>query len=424
MGPEFTELAILIGLLVLSGSFSGSETALIALSMARVESLVQEGRAGAAALYKLKKDPSRMLTTILVGNNVVNIAASALATVIATREFGEAGPGIAVGVLTLVILVFGEITPKSLATRNPEKISLLVAVPLLMFMKLIYPLVWMFGRFTTWVHRVSGSKEEPTVTESELIGMLDHGVEEGEIEHEEREIIERVFQFNDLLVRDVMTPKGKLFTLDGNLSVADALPLVTEQPFSRVPVYEGGSDNITKVIYLRDLMKATSAKQPDVSVGSIAHQPLYVSQYQSLDELFENFRRNHRHFSIVVDEYGDVRGAATLEDVMEELVGEIYDESDIRPPSLEEGSDDEITVDGSTELRVIERYFDTEIPGKPTDTVSLWVLQKISEIPAPGEKFIIDGLEVHIREATHRSIDKVMIRRTTESHPDETTEDN
>jgi CBS domain containing-hemolysin-like protein len=423
MGPEFTELAALVGLLILSGAFSGSETALVALSMARAEALVREKRAGATALYQLKKDPSRMLTTILIGNNLVNIGASAMATVIATREFGDAGPGIAVGALTLFILVFGEITPKSLATRYPERISLFAAVPLLLFMRLMFPLVWAFGHFTSWVHRLSGGQEEPTVTESELIGMLGHGVEEGEIESGEREIIERVFAFNDLKVRDVMTPKGRLFVLDGALSVAEALPLVTDQPYSRIPVYEENPDNIVKVIYLRDLLNATASQQMDVRVGSIAHQPLFVSQYQSLDELFNTFRRHHRHFSIVVDEYGDVRGAATLEDLMEELVGEIYDESDVTPPSLEEGSEDEITVDGSTELRVVERYFDTEIPGKPTDTVSLWVLQKIKAIPAPGESFTIDGLEVSIDEATHRSIDKVHIRLKQDETPGYTESD-
>jgi len=423
MGPEFTELAALFGLLVLSGSFSGSETALVALSMARVEALVQEGRAGATALYQLKKDPSRMLTTILIGNNLVNIGASAMATVIATREFGGAGPGIAVGALTLFILVFGEITPKSLATRYPERISLFVAVPLLLFMKLMFPLVWLFGHFTSWVHQLSGGQEEPTVTESELIGMLGHGVEEGEIESGEREIIERVFEFNDLKVQDVMTPKSKLFVIDGSLSVAEAVPLATENPYSRIPVYEDHPDNIVKVIYLRDLLNATVSKQLDVRIGSIAHQPLYVSQFQSLDELFDTFRRHHRHFSVVVDEYGEVRGIATLEDLMEELLGEIYDESDVSPPSHEEGAEDEIVVDGSTELRVVEHYLDTEIPGKPTDTVSLWVLQKIKVIPAPGETFTIDGLEVDIREATHRSIDKVLIRRQAKTPPEDTDAD-
>jgi putative hemolysin len=405
------ELAVLLALLVLSGAFSGSETALVALSMARVEALVREGRAGAAALYELKKDPSRMLTTILIGNNLVNIGASAMATVIATREFGHAGPGIAVGLLTLFILVYGEITPKSLATRYPERISLVVAMPLLLFMRLMYPLVWMFGKFTSSVHRLTGGQYEPTVTESELIGMLGHGVAEGEIHHNEREIIERVFEFNDLKVRDVMTPKGRIFSLDGSLTVAAALPLVTTEPYSRVPLFSGQPDNIVKILYMRDMLSAIASDRLEVTLEEIGHKPLFVSQYHAIDALFATLRRRNRHFSIVVDEYGDVRGIVTLEDLLEELVGEIYDESDIAPHILKEISGDEIIVDGSAELRVVEEYFDLELPGKPTDTVSLWVLNHTESIPQPDEKFLIDGLDVTIIEASSRSINKVDIHR-------------
>jgi CBS domain containing-hemolysin-like protein len=352
-----------------------------------------------------------MLTTILIGNNLVNIGASAMATVIATREFGHAGPGIAVGLLTLFILVFGEITPKSLATRHPERISLLVAMPLLLFMRLMYPLVWMFGKFTSSVHRLTGGQYEPTVTESELIGMLGHGVAEGEIHHNEREIIERVFEFNDLKVRDVMTPKGRIFSLDGSLTVAAALPLVTTEPYSRVPLFSGQPDNIVKILYMRDMLSAIASDRLEVTLEEIGHKPLFVSQYHAIDALFATLRRRNRHFSIVVDEYGDVRGIVTLEDLLEELVGEIYDESDIAPHILKEISGDEIIVDGSAELRVVEEYFDLELPGKPTDTVSLWVLNHTESIPQPDEKFLIDGLDVTIIEASSRSINKVDINR-------------
>lgn len=411
------EIAALLALLLLSGVFSGSETALVALSVARVEALVREGRAGATALYELKKDPSRMLTTILIGNNLVNIAASAMATVIATREFGHAGPGIAVGLLTLFILVFGEITPKSLATRYPERISLFVAMPLLWFMRLIYPLVWMFGQFTNWVHSLAGGQEEPTVTESELIGMLGHGVAEGEIHHDEREIIERVFEFNDLKTRDVMTPKGLIFSLDGNLTVASALPLVTGEPYSRIPLFLEQPENIVKVLYLRDLLSAVANDQLELRLEQIGHKPLFISQYQPIDDLFALLRRRNRHFSIVVDEYGDVRGIVTLEDLLEELVGEIYDESDIAPHILKEVSEHEVIADGSAEIRMVEEYFDLELPGKPTDTVSLWVLNHTENIPQAEENFLIDGLAVTILEATSRRIGKVNIRRQDERQP-------
>jgi len=404
------ELVTLLVLLVFSGIFSGSETALVALSMARVDALVKEGRAGANALYQLKKDPSRMLTTILIGNNLVNIGASALATVIATREFGSAGPGIAVGVLTLFILVFGEITPKSLATRFSETISLFIAYPLLLLMRLIYPLVWFFSHFTSWVHHLTGGKGDPTVTELELIGMLGYGVDEGAIEQNERKIIERVFAFNDLKVRDVMTPKGKIFSLDETLTVGAAIPLVLLERYSRIPLFTGQNDNFTRVLYMRDLLRASANGQMEERLGNIAHEPLFVSQYQAIDDLFATIRRSNRVFSIVVDEYGDVRGIATLEDLLEELVGEIYDESDVEPLEIDSISGSEIVAEGSTELRVVETFFDLDLPGKPTDTVSLWILSYTEYIPREGETFTINNLEVRIVKASDRSIDQVNIR--------------
>ena len=404
------EAVILLVLLVLSGLFSGAETALVSLSMARAEALVGEGRNGSVALYQLKKDPSRMLTTILIGNNLVNIAASALATVIATREFGSAGPGIAVGLLTLVILVFGEITPKSLATRYSERISLFIAVPLLWFMRLIYPLVWFFGNFTAWVHGLTGGQSDPTITESELIGMLGYGVQEGEIRHHEKLIIERVFAFNDLKVRDVMTPKGKRFSLDADLTVAQSLPLITQAQYSRIPLYTAPENHFTKVLYLRDLLDALASRQMDMRLDSIAHEPLFVPQYQDIDDLFATFRRRNRHLAIVVDEYGEERGIVTLEDLLEELVGEIYDESDITPHEVSSVSGNEIIVEGGTELRVLEEFFSLDLPGKPTDTVSLWILNYTESIPETGDRFAIDGLDVRIVEASSRSIDKVGVR--------------
>jgi len=404
------EFAILVVLLLLSGIFSGAETALVTLSLARAEALVKEGRSGASALYQLKKDPSKMLTTILIGNNLVNIGASALATVIATREFGSAGPGIAVGVLTLFVLVFGEITPKSLATRYSERISLFIAMPLLLFMRLIYPLVWMFGRFTSWLHELTGGKGDPTVTESELIGMLGYGVREGEIEHGEREIIERVFAFNDLKVRDVMTPKGKIFSLDGSLTVAEALPLVIEKPFSRIPLYKSRSDDFYKVLYLRDLLEAAASGRLDVQLEAIGHELLFISQYQAINDLFSLLRHRNRHFAMVVDEYGEVRGIVTLEDLLEELVGEIYDESDITPKMVKQVSSHEIIIDGAAELRIIEKLFDRDLPGKATDSVGLWILNHTESIPQVDDTFSIDGLDVKILKASSRSIDQVNVQ--------------
>ncbi len=406
-----TDLIALLLLLIFSGIFSASETALVSLSLARVEGLVKERRRGARNLHQLKKSSSRMLTTILIGNNLVNIAASVMATVVATRWFGSSGPGIAVGTLTILILVFGEITPKSLAIRHAERFSLFIAPPLLAFMRLVYPVVWMFDHFTAWVHRLTGQTGDPLVTELELISLLGHGEQEGTIEPVERELIERVFAFNDLKVRDVMTPHSDIFALDGSQSVADALPRVNDGSYTRIPLYERQPDNLYKVVYLRDLLAAMAGGRSQARLDEIAHDPLFVPQYQNIAELFSLFLHKKRHFAIVVDEYGVVRGLVTLEDLLEELVGEIYDESDRAPSVATPVSENELAVDGSAELRVVEDFFDLDLPGKPTDTVSLWVLTHTERIPEQSDVFSIDGLEVRVVEASPRRIDRVVLRR-------------
>ncbi len=240
--------------------------------------------------------------------------------------------------------------------------------------------------------------------------MLGYGVDEGAIEQNERKIIERVFAFNDLKVRDVMTPKGKIFSLDETLTVAAAIPIVLLERYSRIPLFSGQNDNLTKVLYLRDLLRASANGQLEERLGNIAHEPQFVSQYQVIDDLFATIRRSNRVFSIVVDEYGDVRGIISLEDLLEELVGEIYDESDVEPLEIDSISGNEIVAQGSTELRVVEAFFDLELPGKPTDTVSLWILSHTEYIPREDETFTIDNLEVRIVKASDRSIDQVNIR--------------
>jgi CBS domain containing-hemolysin-like protein len=405
------ELFVLLILLLLSGLFSGSETALVALSMGRVESLLKEGRRGAKALHELKRDPSRMLITILIGNNLVNIAASAIATVLATEWFGSAGPGIAVGVLTIFILIFGEITPKSLATRFSERISLTIAPLMYGLMRLIYPLVWLFARFTTWIHEKTGVQGDPMVTEPELISMAIHGEAEGTIDSSESQMIERVFLFHDLEARDVMTPRSQVCTLDAGLTVGEALPEAKSRRYSRIPIYEERADDFHKMVYLRDILEACAEGKPDLPLKKIAQDPLFVPQNRPIDELFADLRSNKRSLAVVVDEFGVVQGIVTLEDVLEELVGEMYDERD-KPQGIKELGKNRIGVDGMVELRLVEEHFSVELSGKPTDTVSLWVLSHAQRIPEIEEVFNIDGLTVTVAKATRKRIRQVIITRT------------
>ncbi|NBC12402.1 MAG: DUF21 domain-containing protein [Gammaproteobacteria bacterium] len=408
------ELLTLLFLLVLSGLFSGSETALVSISLARAEALNHEGRRGAAALYRLKSDPSRMLITILIGNNVVNIAASAIATVLATKWLGHLGPGVAVGVLTALILVFGEITPKSLATRYSERISLVIAPVLVTFMHAIYPLVWLFSNFTSWVQRITGEYGDPMVTEAELISMTEHGEEEGTIEADEREMIERVFILNDLKASDVMTPMRRVFMLDGRRSLADILPEVLAQPYSRIPLHGEDANEILKILFLRDLFQQVASGNTDADAFSIARSPLYVPENQKLDVLLPVLRREKQHMAVVVDETGYLDGVVTLEDLVEELVGEIYDEVDELPRQHKILDAEHILVDGHVELRIVEDFFDLALPGKPTDTVNRWILEHMGRIPSQGEQLELDGLNIEVQNASERRIRQVVLSRAPE----------
>jgi CBS domain containing-hemolysin-like protein len=409
------EFLILFLLLVLSGVFSGSETALVALSLARAEGLLREGRHGARALYELKHDPSRMLITILIGNNVVNIAASAIATVIATERLGSIGPGIAVGALTVLILVFGEITPKSLATRYSERISLAIAPPMLGFMRLIYPLVWTFQQLTNYVQKRTGAHRDPTVTESELISMVEHGEAEGTIEADERAMIERVFSFNDLQAEDVMTPRYQVFALNGDQPIVGALPEIMGRTYTRIPIYTSDPNDITGVVYLRDLFEAVVEGAQHQPLESISRKPLFVPTTQPIDELITLLRRRKQHLAIAVDEHGSMLGVVTLEDLLEELVGEIYDESDELPKEVKELQPGRIVVEGSAELRVVEQYFGRDLPGKPTDTVSRWLLRHLGRIPEGEERFVFDGLDVFVQLVTGSRVEQVVLENSKET---------
>jgi CBS domain containing-hemolysin-like protein len=409
------DFLILAVLLVLSGIFSGTETALVSLSMARAESLYREGRAGANALYQLKRDPSRMLITILIGNNVVNIAASAMATVLATEYFGDRGPGIAVGVLTILILIFGEITPKSLATRFSERISLSIAPVIYGFMRLIYPLVWLFLQFTNWIQSQTKAAGDPLVTESEVITMVEHGEVEGVIESDEREMIERVFNFNDLQAEDVMTPRRQVFRLDGRRLVKDVLPEILKQPYSRIPLFAADPDEIVNLVFLRDLMNAITSGDMNVPVSQIAQEPLFTPANIPTDELIRTLRGARQHMAVVVDEHGVMVGVVTLEDLLEELVGEIYDETDVKEEDLKQLGNGRVLVNGAVELRVVEEYFNLDIPGKPTDTINRWLLEHIERIPVKDERFELDGLIVHVESASSRRVHQVTMEKISEA---------
>jgi len=403
------DILILVVLLVLSGAFSGSETALTAITLARAEALDKDGRGGAKALLYLKNRSTSMLITLLIGNNLVNIGASAFATVVATQYLGALGPGIAVGVLTLLILVFGEITPKSLAIRHSEGAALAAAPIVLFLMRLLLPLVWVFEHLIGFVYKMTNIKESPSITESELVSLVMRGTKEGTIEKDEAKIIERVFAFNDLIVADVMTSRHKIFALNEEATIKEALPEIERTGFSRIPLYNGSIENVSYIVHWHDIASAIANDKIDMPLKEIGVEPIFVPLNQPIDHLFADFQRQKRHLSVVVDEEGALRGIVTMENLLEELVGEIYDESDKNRPSGIKEMNEYIEVEGGVELAAIKGFFKTDIRGKNSDSVSRWIVSDIERIPKTKERFEIDGLTVEIQQASGRRIHKVKI---------------
>ena len=406
------EIIILFVLLLLSAFFSGAETALTTISIIRVESLLQEGRTGAGALFKLKSNVDRMLITILIGNNLVNIAASAMATIMATNLFGDMGPGLAVGGLTMFVLIFGEITPKTFSARHTVAVALFVAPPLYIFAKIVTPLVWVLEQFTKWLHSFSNTKGEPTVTESDLINLVQHGANEGSIEKDEQQMIQRVLELDGLCAEDIMIPRHEMITINGNTKIKDALPKLLELSHTRIPLHNGNLEEVSKVINLRDIMGRIVSKDLDATLFDCGYEPLFVPKNQPLNEILLALRIQKNRLTLVVDALGVLQGMLCLEDILEELVGEIYDHRE--PPTLgiTEIAKGEVRVNGHVELRLLEEYFNQDLQGKPTDSVSQWILNQLGHIPTPKDNFTIEGLQVDVERASPRAINTVKIIKT------------
>ncbi len=281
------------------------------------------------------------------------------------------------------------------------------------------PLVWLFSLLTTKVQSMTGSVGDPIITENELITLAEHGEEEGTIEKDEREMIERVFSLNDLKAEDVMTPWGDVFSLQGDEKLNNVLGQLVAESYTRIPLFGDSPSDVRRILYLRDVLEALARGDADASLWDIAREPMYCPVNQPIDELLPILQKSKQHMAVVVDEHGAMQGVVTLEDLLEELVGEIYDESDEPPDEVMMLGDGGILVTGGAELRVVERHFDVDLPGKPTDTVSYWVLHHAQRIPDVDERFEMDGFEVVVQSASSSRIEQVILRALSKSPADD-----
>ena len=408
--PMSVGILLLLGFLVLlSGVFSGAEIALFSVPFTRVDALAEEGVRGAQALKRLKSNPERLLVTLLIGNNVVNIGAASIATYAATEAFGSAGVGIATGGMTLLVLFFGEIIPKTYAAAHALKVSLVTAPIFLWLTRLALPIVLPFEAVSRLV--LPNSRTIPSVTESEIRALTLLGHEAGAIEEHERELIERAFALDAMRAWEVMTPRTEIFAWPAERELGEIATELSDVPYSRIPVYGESLDDITGVLYVRDAFEALIEGCHSVKLGTLARQPFFVPHSISLVQLLADFRSRRIHMGVVVDEHGGTDGIVTLEDILEELVGEITDELDIPDESIVHIGRGEILVDGSTDLKEVNQLFDTDLPVHEHRTVNGLLLGGFGRVPDQGETLELEGLRIEVLEATETQVQRVKISR-------------
>ena len=388
------QIVILLILLLLSGFFSSAETALFSISNTRARHIAKQKEGAFLLIKKMKGDPHRLLSTILIGNNVVNVGASALATSITMDLFPNYAVGLATGVMTFLILVFGEVFPKSVATRNNVLIARLTIYPIYWLSILFFPVIV----FMNFIPRLTGRiQKTPAATEEELMTFVEVVEEEGGIEEEEKEFISNIFEFDDTNASEIMTPRADMFILNAD----DPLNLeeIINSGFTRIPVTDGELDNIIGLINIKDLFLQQIKTGGDLNIRQIMTPPYFVPGNKKLDKLFQQFKKRRQHMAVIVDEHGGVAGLITLEDVLEELVGEISDETDKVEPLIVKTGNHEWRILGKTEIDEVNDKIPIDIPdASDYDTFSGYVLHNIGRIPKETETFTINGFSITVAE--------------------------
>jgi len=401
---DFIAVFICLGL---SAFFSGAEIAFFSITEARLKALADEGHKGAKLGLKLRSNPQRLLSTILIGNNFVNMAAASLVTLIAIRLFGSEAVAVAIGFLTFMVLLFGEIVPKTLCAKHAETAVKILAYPIYWLEKLFFPFLYFLEPF---ILRLTGGRglTVPFVTEEELKIMLDEGGKAGVLETDEVKMIKNVFEFNDVISEDAMTPRIYMFTLDGTLTLEGARQALYKAKYSRIPINDGNPDNITGILYRSHALMELAQGHTHLRLNELAKPALFIPATKPADDLLKQFQQEKRHIAIVVNEFGGVVGLITVEDLLEEVVGEILDEGDLHEEWIRRTGKNQILVDGRTEVRRINEFLNVELDDEQ-NTISGLILEELGHIPTVGEKVETDNCILIIQEANERSIKSVQI---------------
>ena len=416
-GSDWLSLVIVLFCLLLSAFFAGSETALTASSRASMARLEKHGNRRASIVNRLLEQRERLLGALLFGNNAVNIAASALATGVLLTWFGDVGVVYATVIMTIVVVVFSEILPKTAAFNAPDRIALAVARPLFVFVKVFGPVLMMVEALVRWllkhVGMTVGEDQQVLSAREELRGAVDLLHREGDVETVDRDMFGGVLDLRELVVSDVMIHRTNMITLNADEPAEDVVNAVIASPVTRLPLWRGNPENIIGVLHVKDLLRALHALDGDaakVDIAALLTPPWFVPDTRPVSEQLKAFRRRKTPFSLVVDEYGEVEGLVTLEDILEEIVGDITDEHDVAMPGVRRQPDGSVNVDGAVPIRDLNRVMDWNLPDAEATTIAGLVIHEARTIPEVGQSFTFHGFRFRVLRRSRNRITALRIQ--------------
>jgi putative hemolysin len=419
-GQEWLQLVIMIVALILCGTASAAETALTSISRIKLKNLVEEGDEKAIQIDRLISQPNTFLSTILVVNSVAVIVASSMATVLALHISSNFGELIATIFSSLVVLIFCEITPKTAAVQNPLRVARAMVNPVRGAAWLLHPVVVTLSAITNFLVRILGGQMKhrgPFVTEEELKLLVTVGEEEGVLEEEETEMIHSIFEFADTPVREVMVPRIDMVTLESNDTVDEAVDLALQGGFSRIPVFEETIDNIVGILYTKDMLRQLREGNNTLAIRNLLRPAYFVPETKKLDDLLREIRQRRTHLAIVIDEYGSVAGLVTIEDLMEEIVGDIRDEYDQEENLYEQINPNEYIVDAKMSIGEFDELMDTNLENEDYDTLGGFLYAQLDKIPVVDDTITVGELTFTVLATRGRRITKVRVERVQKKEP-------
>ncbi|MBT3312073.1 MAG: HlyC/CorC family transporter [Desulfobacterales bacterium] len=403
---------ILLGFIFLSAFFSATETAFMSLSDIRVQHLLEQKKRGMKLVKRLKDNNRRLVITILIGNNLVNIAASAIATSIAIEVFESNALGIAVGIMTVIILVFGEIIPKNIAILKNEALSITAAPVIRILQYTLLPVIIMLEWITRLVSIPFEKTNQPIITEAEIKSVVSLGEEVGEVEKDEKIMIHNIFRFSDLQVSEIMVDRTQIYCIDSHTLLNDVTTEITNKGFSRIPIYEETKDNIIGILYAKDILKSIFSGGEDTEVSKIVRPAMFIPESMHIDDLLKEFQKKKIHIAMVADEHGGISGLITFEDLLEQIVGDIYDETDLEQRQIRKIDENKSIVKGETEIEEVNKTLDLDLNEKENyETISGFILAQLRRIPEYGDELKIKNHTIRITKADEKQIIEVEIEK-------------